>query len=136
MKTLFKLVRLGILLAAPGLPLEGKAQPNLTDFGYANMRTDRVLHLAVILVNFTNTPVSTNVALPYVMGSTPVGTNYAVAERWYTNWFLAVNDSSNPTVNGYLHEASNGRMGCRLAGLTMLTLDTNLTYAGVAARVG
>ncbi|MCP5525524.1 MAG: hypothetical protein H7A47_01790 [Verrucomicrobiales bacterium] len=136
MKTLFKLVRLGILLAAPGLPLAGKAQPNLTDFGYANMRTDRVLHLAVILVNFTNTPVSTNVALPYVMGSTPVGTNYAAAERWYTNWFLAVNDSSNPSVNGYLHEASNGRMGCRLAGLTMLTLDTNLTYAGVAARVG
>ena len=136
MKTRFKLLALGIISAAACFPYPCEAQPTLSDFGYANMRTDRTLHLAVILVNFTNTPVPNNVAVPYVMGSTPVGTNYVAAEQWYTNWFLAVNGSTNPTVNGYLFEASNGRMSCRMAGLTMLTLNTNLNYASVASRVG
>lgn len=112
------------------------AEPTLTDFGYGTMRTDRTMYLAVILVNFTNTPVPSSVAVPYVTGSTPVGTNYAAAEQYYTNWFFTLNGSTNPTVNGYLHEASNGRMGCKIAGLTMLTLDTNLNYDAVAARVG
>jgi M6 family metalloprotease-like protein len=136
MKILQRLGALGIACGTLHLAGIGLAAPPLTDFGYANMRTDRTLYLAIILVNFTNTPVPSSVATPYVMGTTPVGANYAAAEQWYTNWFLAVNGSTNPTVNGYLHEASNGRMGCRLAGLTMLTLDTNLNYAGVAARAG
>lgn len=136
MKTLFKFLAIGILGAAAGLPLPCAAEPTLEDFGYGAMRTDRTLYLAVILVNFTNTPVPDSVAKPYVTITDPVGTNYAAAERFFTNWFFTMNGSTNPTVNGYLHEASNGRMRCRMAGLTMLTLDTNLNYAGVAARVG
>jgi M6 family metalloprotease-like protein len=112
------------------------AQPTLADFGYANMRTDRTVHLAVILVNFTNTPVAEGVASPYVMGTTQVGTNYAAAEQYYTNWFLRVSGNTNPTVNGYLDEVSLGRTSCRLAGMTMLTLSTNLNYSAVAARAG
>ncbi|MEI7940280.1 MAG: hypothetical protein WCK27_26655 [Verrucomicrobiota bacterium] len=137
MKTQFKLLAAGIACAAIGLSSQKAfAQPTLTNFGYGTMRTDRTLYLAVILVNFTNTPVPSSVASPYPMGTTDVGTNYAAAERYYTNWFFTVNGSTNPTVNGYLHEASNGRMGCQRAGLTMLTLDTNLNYDAVAARVG
>ncbi|HEY9173908.1 MAG TPA: hypothetical protein VI136_16635 [Verrucomicrobiae bacterium] len=136
MKTLFKFLALGIFGAAACLPLPCAAQPTLEDFGYGAMRTDRTLYLAVILVNFTNTPVPDTVAKPYVTVTDPVGTNYAAAERFFTNWFFTMNGSTNPTVNGYLYEASNGRMGCRMAGLTMLTLDTNLNYASVAARVG
>jgi M6 family metalloprotease-like protein len=135
-KTIFKLLVVGIACATTAIPQLCEAEPTLKDFGYGTMRTDRTLYLAVILVNFTNAPVPDKVAVPYLMGANQVGTNYSAAERYYTNWFLAVNGSTNPTVNGYLHEASNGRMGCRLAGLTMLTLDTNLNYSAVAARLG
>jgi M6 family metalloprotease-like protein len=137
MKTLFRLLAVGIACMAIDLSSQqALAQPTLTNFGYGTMRTDRTLYLAVILVNFTNTPVPSSVAKPYMMGTTPVSNNYAAAEQYYTNWFFTVNGSTNPTVNGYLHEASNGRMRCQMAGLTMLTLDTNLNYDAVAARVG
>ncbi len=112
------------------------ATPPLRDFGYGHMRTDRTIQLAVILVNFTNQPVADTVAFPYPMGDALVGTDYPGAERYYSNWFFAVSGAANPTVNGYFFEASNGRMGCGMAGLTMLTLDTNLNYGSLAARVG
>jgi len=136
MKTLHRLGALGIAGAILHLAGVVVAEPTLADFGYATMRTNRTLDLAIILVNFTNTPVPGTVATPYVMGTTPVGTNYAAAEQYYTNWFLTVSGSTNPTINGYLNEVSLGRTSCRLAGLTMLPLDTNLNYANVASRVG
>ena len=66
MKTLFKLLAVGIACAAIGLLSEqALAEPSLADFGYGTMRTNRTMYLAVILVNFMNTPVSSSVASPY-----------------------------------------------------------------------
>jgi len=64
MKTLHRLGALGIAGAILHLAGVVVAEPTLADFGYATMRTNRTLDLAIILVNFTNTPVPGTVATP------------------------------------------------------------------------
>ncbi len=111
------------------------SDPPLEDFGYGTMRTNRTQPLAIILVNFTNQGMPANISHPFPMGPGIADTNYAAAENYYSNWVVRVS-KTNPSINGYLFEASNGRMGCSLAGITMLTLDTNCNYNGIAALVG
>jgi M6 family metalloprotease-like protein len=110
-------------------------EPPLRAFGYGNMTTKRAIPLAIILVNFTNDVVETESTLPYKMGSNLVGSDYAGAEQYYSNWFFS-RTLSPQSVNGYFLEISNGRFQWLHGGVFMVLMDTNNLHAAFMDRTG
>ncbi|MBI5387262.1 MAG: hypothetical protein HZA90_21555 [Verrucomicrobia bacterium] len=128
MKPLFKCLAVGIACASLGLSLEcAAATPSLGEFGYGNMTTKRAIYNAIILVNFTNNNGNTPLTVPFRMGTNQVHTNYAAAERYYSNWFFG-RTTSPESMNGYFHEISNGRFQWLPAPVCMVLMDTNHLY--------